>query len=370
MNIKLTGISLRAFFVGLGVVIVLASEAFSQQAKWEKVLADAQKEGKVEVWGPPGALIRQNVVAAFGKAFPKIELEWQGIRPASQAAKLQTERQGGLFSVDVLLTGTTTALTSHKPMGVLDPIRPALILPEVTDPKNWVNNTIEFADDGGYSLVFVNFVLPRLAYNPEQVKPEEVDELYKILEPKWKGKIVVYDPIPAGAGHAFARWLWERLGPAEATKYLKALKAQAGAVSRETRTMLEWVGSGKYAIATNPDVEPLEQLLKLGLKIGIQGEFKDYGSEVTPASGTMVLMNRAPHPNAARVFINWLLGKEGQTIWSVTLNQASRRVDVPTSHLPSYILQKPGRKYDRLYFEKYVMKQPEFENLLLEVFGK
>jgi len=134
--------------------------------------------------------------------------------------------------------------------------------------------------------------------------------------------------------------------------------------------MLEWVGSGKYAIATNPDVEPLEQLLKLGLKIGVQGEFKDYGSEVTPASGTMVLMNRAPHPNAARVFINWLLGKEGQTIWSVTLNQASRRVDVPTSHLPSYILQKPGRKYDRFYLEKYVMKQPEFENLLLEVFGK
>jgi hypothetical protein len=72
MNIKLTRISLRVFFVGLGVVIVLASEAFSQQAKWEKVLADAQKEGKVSVWGPPGSLIRQNVVAAFGKAFPKI----------------------------------------------------------------------------------------------------------------------------------------------------------------------------------------------------------------------------------------------------------------------------------------------------------
>ena len=113
------------------------------------------------------------------------------------------------------------------------------------------------------------------------------------------------------------------LGPAEATKYLKALKAQAGAVSRETRTMLEWVGSGKYAIATNPDVEPLEQLLKLAHRH--TGRIQEYGSEVTPASGTMVLMNRAPHPNAARVFINWLLGKEGQTIWSVTLNQASRQ---------------------------------------------
>jgi ABC-type Fe3+ transport system substrate-binding protein len=134
--------------------------------------------------------------------------------------------------------------------------------------------------------------------------------------------------------------------------------------------MLEWVGSGKYAIATNPDVEPLEQLLKLGLKIGIQGEFKDYGSEITPASGTIVLMNKAPHPSAARVFINWLLGKEGQTVWSVTLNQASRRVDVPTGHLPSYILPKPGKKYDRFYYEKYVVKLPELEKLLAETFGQ
>jgi ABC-type Fe3+ transport system substrate-binding protein len=369
MKIKLTRISL-AVFLGLGFVTALIPEAFSQQANWEKVLVDARKEGKVSVWGPPGALIRQNIVAAFGKAFPQIELEWQGIRSSAQAAKLQSERRGGLFGVDVLLTGTTTALTSHKPNGFLDPIRPTLILPEVTDPKNWLNNTIEYADEGGYSLAFVNFVLPRLAYNPEQVKPDEVDELREVLDPKWTGKIVVYDPIPAGAGHAFARWLWERLGPAESAKYLKALKAQAGAVSRETRTMLEWVGSGKYAIATNPDVEPLEQLLKLGLKIGIQGEFKDYGSEITPASGTIVLVNRAPHPSAARVFINWLLTKDGQTVWSVTLNQASRRVDVPTGHLPSYTLPKPGRKYDRFYFEKYVAKQPELEKLLADVFGK
>ena len=82
-----------------------------------------------------------------------------------------------------------------------------------------------------------------------------------------------------------------------------------------------------------------------------------------------MLMNRAPHPSAARVFINWFLGKEGQAVWSVTLNQASRRVDVPTSHLPSYTLPKPGRKYDRLYYEKYVAKSPELEKLLLETFG-
>ncbi len=357
-------------FPSLGLV----QPAFSQakpawQERWEKVLAEAKKEGQVAVWGPPGTLIRQYVVDGFTKAFPQIAIDWQGGRSAAQAQKMDGERRGGLYSVDILLTGTTTALTVHKPRGYIDPVKPALILPEVTDPKHWSNNTIEFADESGHSLVFINFVLPRLAYDPSQVKPEEVDELYKVLAPKWKGKIVLYDLVPAGAGQAFARWIWAKLGPEEGAKYLRALRAQAGAVSRETRTMLEWVASGKYAIAMNPDIEPLEQLLKLGLKIGVQGEFKDYGSEITPAAGNLVLANKAPHPNAAMVFINWFLGKEGQTAWSTAVGQASRRLDVPTNHLPAYTLPKPGRKYDRLYFEKDVKAPPEMEKLLKELFG-
>ena len=352
----------------------LLRTAFSQtkpawQERWEKVLAGAKKEGTVAVWGPPGTLIRQHIVDGFTKAFPQIAIDWEGGRSAAQASKLDAERRGGLYSVDVLLTGTTTALTIHKPRGYIDPVKPALILPEVTDPKNWLNNTVEFADDAGHSLVFINFVLPRLAYDPNQVKPEEVDELYKVLAPKWKGKIVLYDPVPAGAGQAFMRWVWAKLGPEEGAKYIKALKAQAGAVSRETRAMLEWVANGKYAIAMNPDIEPLEQLLQLGLKIGVQGEFKDYGSEITPAAGNLVLANKAPHPNAATVFINWFLGKEGQTAWSTAVNQASRRLDVPTNHLPAYTLPKPGRKYDRLYFEKDVKAPAEMEKLLKELFG-
>lgn len=352
----------------------LLRPAFSQakpawQTTWDKVLADAKKEGQVVVWGPPGTLIRQNVVDGFSKAFPQIAIDWQGGRSAAQAQKLDGERRGGVYTVDILLTGTTTALTIHKPRGYIDPVKPALILPEVTDSKHWLNNTIEFADDGGHSLVFINFVLPRLAYDPNQVKPEEVDDLRDVLAPKWKGKIVLYDPVPAGAGQAFMRWIWTKLGPEEGAKYIRALKGQAGAVSRETRAMLEWVANGKYAIAMNPDIEPLEQLLKLGLKIGVQGEFKDYGSEITPAAGSLVLANRAPHPNAAKVFINWFLGKDGQTAWSTAVGQASRRLDVPSAHLPAYTLPKPGRKYDRLYFEKDVKAPEEMQRLLKELFG-
>jgi len=47
------------------------------------------------------------------------------------------------------------------------------------------------------------------------------------------------------------------------------------------------------------------------------------------AGDVIVLFNRAPHPNAAKLFINWVLTKEGQTAWSATVKENSARTDVP-----------------------------------------
>lgn len=86
-------------------------------------------------------------------------------------------------------------------MNALDPIEPELILPEVIDPKNWRDNRLEFSDrKTRLDLVFSTQNNVPLIFNPAQVKAEEVDELYKLLDPKWKGKIAVQDPIPSGTG--------------------------------------------------------------------------------------------------------------------------------------------------------------------------
>ena len=51
-------------------------------------------------------------------------------------------------------------------------------------------------------------------------------------------------------------------------------------------------------------------------------EFKDYGSYTTASSGAAMLINRAPHPNAATIFLNWVLSKEGQWAWSKAMKHA------------------------------------------------
>ena len=84
-------------------------------------------------------------------------------------------------------------------MAALAPIKPALILPEVTDLKNWRNHALEFADKAGsYNLVFSDNVLPSVFYDAKQVKPEEIARLHDLLHQKWQGQIVINDPIPSG----------------------------------------------------------------------------------------------------------------------------------------------------------------------------
>lgn len=365
------------FFVGWGLASVNGLQTgFSQtkpawQERWDKVLAGAKKEGTVVVLGPPGDLIRNAMVDGFKKAYPGIEVEYSGGRSAEQAVKLGTERDGGLYTADVFLGGPTTANFQLKPMKALDPVRPALILPEVADTKNWRDNKHEFSDsDGIYDLVFVGQVSAPLIFDPKQVKREEIDEINELLNPKLRGKIVINDPLVSGAAVPVFRFIWETLGAQKATDYYKKLREQAGVVDRDQRRQIEWIAQGKYAVLVAPSDGVLAQLLQRGLKFEVLEDFKDVGTYIGASFGTAMLINKAPHPNAATVFLNWVLTKEGQTLWSKAMQHVSRRLDVPTDHLYPYAIPKPNVKYWPGYSEKAQTRSPEEEKILKELFGR
>ncbi|MGH7774113.1 MAG: ABC transporter substrate-binding protein [Candidatus Binatia bacterium] len=379
--------SLGSFLIGLGFFFVLRPPAIAQtkpnwQQKWDKVLSEAKKETKVVVWGPPGEEIRNAMTQGFRKALPDITIEYSGARGGEQATRIKAERDGGIYSVDILLSGTTTAITYMKPMKALDPIESALILPEVTDLKNWRGNTLEFSDETTrFNLVFVNMLKTPLVYNPQLAKPDEIDELPKLLDPKWKGKFVLNDPLPSGSGNVTFRWIWRVLGPEKATDYYRKIHAQAAVVDRDQRRQIEWVAQGKYAFLLGPSDGVMAQLLQRGLKFGILQEFKDYGTYLTASFGSAMLINRASHPNAATVFLNWVLSKEGQTAWSKAMGHVSRRVDVSMDHLPPYVIPKagakvfsrapkPGDRYWLSHSEENVQRTTEEEKILKELFGR
>ncbi len=339
------------------------------QQDWAAAVAAAKKEGKVVVMGPPGDKVREALVQGFGKAFPDISVEFAGGRGGELATRIKAERDAGIYSVDVVINGTSTANAYFKPMKALDPIEPALILPEVLDLKNWRDNRLEFSDKTRLNLVFTTQTNVPLIYNPAQVKPEEVDELGKLLAPKWKGKIALQDPIPTGTGNGVFRWLWEVMGAEKTMDFYRKIRAHAAVVDRDQRRQIEWVAQGKYPLNLGPGTV-MFQLQQRGLKFGVIPEFKDQGGYVTPGFGSAMYINRAPHPNAGKVFLNWLLSKEGQTAFTQAMGYASRRLDVSKDHVPPYWVPQDGVKYWPGYLEENATMSEDQEKFLKEIFGR
>lgn len=363
------------FFPFIFTALTPSSSSFAQtepawKQQWEKTLGAAKREGQVVVFGPAGETTRNALVAAFKQSFPDITLEYVGGRAAEQATRMKAERDGGVYSVDVFIGGSVTMMDLGS-YGALERIEPALILPEVKDPNYWRGGRLEFTNPSTrYSVVFSSQPNPPVIYNPKQVKVTDIDELYELLNPKWKGKVVLNDPLPAGPAGSLFRWLWRTLGPEKATDYFRRIRAQAGAVDRDQRRQIEWVVQGKYAWLLAPNNSMLYQLAQRGLRFGILPEFKDYGTHIGTGSGCIALMSRAPHRSAALVYLNWFLNREAQTAWSRALNLQTRRLDVSLAHIPSYLIVREGGRYWISYYEKDALRSAREEAVITELFGR
>jgi ABC-type Fe3+ transport system substrate-binding protein len=74
---------------------------------------------------------------------------------------------------------------------------------------------------------------------------------------------------------------------------------------------------------------------------------------MTAGWGTVVVLNRAPHPNAAKVYLNWLLSRKGQMAWQKFAGAASLRTDISREGVRSWNLPIEGKDYFFVSLEKY-----------------
>ena len=336
---------------------------FSQE--WEKVLAAGKKEGKVAVIGPVGADRRDVLVEPFQKKYG-ITVEYFADRGAGIGPRLSTERGAGQYLWDVTITGTTTGLLVLLPPGMLDPIEPTLILPEVKDPKQWRGGAIEFVDAGKRFLVMTPSQRGTLFVNPKVVKPQEIKSYKDLLNPKWKKKIVMDDPTRAGPGQATFTFFY--LHPDLGPNFIRALGKQEPTALRDYTQEIDGIAREKYSILIGVSDIVAEERMKDGLPIAILDprQIKE-GSDISPGSGGLGFFNRAPHQNAARVYINWLLSKEGQEGFAKVNGYISARLDVPTDHSP-WRVPIPGSI--KTYTQKAIDVKDDVTALFKEAYGR
>ncbi len=338
------------------------------ELEWNTILQKANKEGRVVIYGPPGEEQRQSLTKEFMKSYPKINVDYVASPGAAVAPKILSERRAGLFLVDLHIGGTTTMVTTFKPFA--RPIQPLLILPEVKDDKNWLGGKLDFADnEEKYNLVFTTAIKVGLAYNSEQQEPKRAAQLsyWDLTKPEWKGKLLMIDPRLAGPGMTTANFFI--LNPHLGEAFVRALAKNDVLLSRDERLLAEWVARGKYPFLIGPGTPFVLELQNAGAPIKMQGTLKE-GAVLTAAYGALMVFDNSPHPNATIVYLNWLLNREGQLLWSKASGYSSRRIDVPTGHLDPETLPKEGEDYISEYKEKYQGKKDELQKLMSEIFSK
>jgi iron(III) transport system substrate-binding protein len=340
---------LRVFAAAL--LCLVASVSYGAQAKpgwqveWEKTLDAAKKEGQVTVYISGYDAVLQD----FEKEFPEIKVSAVTGRGNQLGPRLLAERRAEKFLADVSSTGANPNYQQYYPAKALDPIKPALILPEVLDQSNWYLKKHQYSDpDGQYVFNYVgSATYGAVNFNTNLVNAKDFRSYWDLLNPKWKGKIEARDVREAGPGAGNTRFFYYHpdLGPSFIRKLFAEMEVT---LFRDFRQGPDWLATGKYAICFFCDVDILKQQ---GLPVDTFGPrvFKE-GGGLVQQFGTVALMNRAPHPNAAKVFINWLLSRRGQMAVQKRTATAespadSLRIDIPKDEVPFEQRRLPDIRY-------------------------
>jgi iron(III) transport system substrate-binding protein len=356
----------------LVIVLWLLPQAVHGQTKgWEKewndTLEGAKKEGKVVVATSPDPVMRE--IAAKFKARYGLAVEHLAGSSSQLAGRLGTERRAGINSVDVFLGGVQTVANILYPEKMLDPLKPALLLPEVADPKKWKTGKPWFIDpEERYVMRVYSTITGLLHMNADHVKPGELAKASDLLQSKWRGKIATEDPTVAGSGSNTAARIYLQMGE----EFVKRLYlGQKVALTRERRQLTDWLARGTHPIVFGAQDSAVEKMTQEGFPLKAIYGFPDMPPALTGSPWLLTIMNRAPHPNAARVFVNWIVSKEGLEIYARAEGRAALRTDTDESFISAEEKPKDGMKYFDTYEWQFTVTEKEKIRLRLkELLGR
>ncbi len=288
----------------------------------------SQERGEGRGSHPSGSSTETGTGDDFKQKFG-IEIELVLGRGRSTAKRITDEYKAGVRYFDVANLSVSNLTPRLLPMGAIQPLESYWILPEVKDAKQWWGGHIWGDNAKRYSYYAYAYALDNIWYNTDLVKAGEVRTYDDLLDPKWKGKIGLMDPRFGGAGLGLFGFMWKNLG----VEYLKKLSQQDLKVIRKRRVLADNLAKGKLSITIGPTFFSFRKFIKAGLPVKPFLPLKE-GTYVSVGYGGPVIFKDHPHPNAAKVFVNWLLSKEGQQVWSKTMGHATRRLDVDTKWMP------------------------------------
>jgi iron(III) transport system substrate-binding protein len=341
-----TSIAINLLFL-LPIIFRTANLHADWKSDWEQTVAAAKKEGRLNLY--VGRYGQAALLEEFKKDYPEIKIASVNGTGDQLATRIAAETRAGKTIADIYSGGPNSSYSLLYRGKILDSIKSAFILPEVVDESKWYGGKHIFTDSED-QFIFVYIALPGvrgLSYNSNLVNAKEFKSYWDLTHPKWKGKITSQRLTETGLSVNLQFYYYQpELGPEFIKRALGAMDVTFG----DRRTITDWLAVGKFAICHG--CRQIEKASGQGLPVEDfeTGDWKE-GQPLSTGGGSISLIKGAPHPNAARVFINWFLSRKGQTAMQKSndlygeLPPNSRRVDIPKDMLPAENRLVEGRKY-------------------------
>ena len=318
----------------------------SPPAEWTSLMERARAEGGIVVVG--NAEIEDGLLDAFTSDTGIPATAVTGNRNEVQA-RVTRELETGQATFDVYLGGRTSYEYSDK--GLLAPIAPMLMLPEVTDGSQWLDGELKWVDRAKTYLPLPSaYVSGFVLVNSDLVDASTIKSWDDLLAPELAGKIAIHDVAIRGAGISLATYLADVKGAG----YLQALfGSQIKGVTKDYRELTDWIARGTYAIALGTRSVDIEHYQAQGVKSLRVVQMDDAPGYVSGGAAVMAIPADAPHPAAAQVFANWFLSQRGQEAFAKVSAAPTYRLDVENQGWPTYIEMLPGVTYVNTYDQEW-----------------
>lgn len=257
----------------------------------------AKQEGKLTIYTEQTVETIQSLIDGFNARYPGVKTDFFRGDSTKVTQRFETESAAGRHTADVVTSVDRLAENKWK-KGLFQPY----VSPEAASyPEG-----IQFPD-GRWS----NFGLSLISFgiNTDKIKPEDAPRDWEdLLDQKWKGRLGIQDPLSGSGSKMWAVSMYREMGEEKWRDYMARLTAQ-DLVYGDYLTIREQLAAGEIwiQVAAYPDyTEPLK----------VKGAPVDWGvpSYMFYVTTTIALSKNAPNPNAGKLFIDFMLSKEGQDI--------------------------------------------------------
>ncbi len=295
--------------VAAGILLFVSTLAQGADPSWDTVVAAAKKEGRVFLYGATPVPVIKRVKEGFEKLYPDITLEYYRQGSAAVIIKANQDRATGADGADVLIsTEIGWAVARANEGSAKTPIGP--------DAKQYPSKYMIAGKIPALAMEPIT-----IAYNTKVVKdpPAGYPDL---LKPQYKGRVGLLDIKASTTVVAFYDWLTRTYG----ADYLPNLAKNKPFVYGSAPVSAQSVAAGEYEIASFVNTSSGKPMVDKGAPFKMVIPNPAFGFRYVGA-----ILGWAKRPNAAQVFMNYVMSRDGQIAWSGSGDSASPLPNIPGS---------------------------------------